>query len=105
MEEMNKSKKLEPPTKPMNPLDYVKFDINLELIQPINKSKDLPSMVNQIAIETVNTLYPNNRWTRIYADGSKLNEETGAGIYSELFYHYFALNSDATVFEAELFAN
>ena len=41
---------------------------------------------------------------RIYTDGSKLNEETGAGICSEFFSHYFALNSDATVFEAVLFA-
>ena len=59
MEEMSISKKLVPSTKPVNTLDYVEFDINLELIQSINKTKDLPSIVNQIAIETVNTLYPN----------------------------------------------
>ena len=31
-----------------------------------------------------------------FTDGSKLNEETVAGIYSEFFSHYFALNSDTT---------
>ena len=49
-------------------------------------------------------LYPNNGWTDIYTDRSNLNEETGTGIYSEFFSHYFALNLDATVFEVELFA-
>lgn len=43
IQEIDKHDKLEPPTKPMNPLDYVNFDIKLELTQHVNKTKDLPS--------------------------------------------------------------
>lgn len=52
----------------MYPLDYIEFDVRLELIQSINKGKDLPSIVNQIPIETINML-----WTRIKAKKWDMN--------------------------------
>ena len=64
----------------------------------------MATKVAQISLETINSLYPSDHWLRIYTDGSRIKGETGVGIFSELFLHYFVLNSDATVFKAELFA-
>lgn len=49
------NRKLEPLMKLMNPSDYIELDINLKLIQLINKAI-------QIVIEEINTHYPNDRW-------------------------------------------
>lgn len=76
----------------MNPLGFITFSLNLYLILPINKAD---SLLNKIAFETINMLYPTSIWTRIYTNRSKLKlkDETRAGIYTKHFFHYFALHS------------
>lgn len=44
-------------------LDFVKFSVNLDLVELINKVDELPSPINKIILETINMLYPTDSWT------------------------------------------
>jgi hypothetical protein len=86
-----------------NPLDYIKCDIKLDLLDVTNKKTDSVDFLKQLASETVNTKYPLEEWLRVYTDGSLMDEGegVGAGVYSELFSHYLAVEKNKTVFEGK----
>lgn len=48
--------------------------------------------------------YPEPEWTRIYTDGSKVQNNTGAGIYSKLSSQYALVRHFTSDFDAEMFA-
>jgi hypothetical protein len=86
-----------------SPFDYIKCDINLDLLDATNKKTYSVDFLKPLALETLNTKYPSEEWLRVYTDGSLTveGEGVGAGVYSELFSHYSAVGKNKTVFEGE----
>lgn len=85
---------------PLNP----SFHIVTELIQPITKSYTNSLVLKSIAYETINTLYPEDDWLRIYTDGSRIEDciNSGAGVYSRLFAFFSPVGRFRTAFDGEI---
>ncbi|GFX89626.1 RNase H domain-containing protein [Trichonephila clavipes] len=73
-----------------NPLDYAILDIRLDLVLNVRKRDLSPTALHAIALETINTRFPPEKWLHIYTDGSLLDFAQGAGIgvFSHLFSFY-----------------
>jgi hypothetical protein len=76
-----------------NPLNYIKCDINLDLLDVTNEKTDSVDFLKQLASETLNTKYISEEWHRVYTDGSLTDEGVGVGVYLELFSRWKDQNS------------
>jgi hypothetical protein len=58
----------------------------------------------QLALETMNTRYPHDKWLYTFTDGSQMNGyiNAGAGIYCELFTCYMPLGQHSTAYDGEI---
>ncbi|GFX65144.1 probable RNA-directed DNA polymerase from transposon X-element [Trichonephila clavipes] len=56
-----------------NPLDYATLDIRLDLVLNVRKRDLSPTALHAIALETINTRFPQEEWLHIYTDGSRLD--------------------------------
>jgi len=57
-----------------------------------------------LALEAMNTRYPQDKWLHIFTDGSQIDGyiNAGAGIYCELFSYYMPLGQHSTAFDGEI---
>ncbi|GFU61147.1 uncharacterized protein LOC103524116 [Trichonephila clavipes] len=63
-----------------------------------------PSALHAIALETINTRFPPEKWLHIYTDGSLLDfaQRAGIGVFSHLFSFYLHAGSLTTHFDGEV---
>lgn len=55
------------------PLDYIQFDINLELIIKGLKKNMIPKQLKSIAIATIESQFAESEWLHIFTDGFMLH--------------------------------
>jgi len=60
--------------------------------------------LRHLALETMNTRYPQDTWLHIFTDGCQIDVylNAGAGIYCELFSCYIPLGQHSTAFDGEI---
>jgi hypothetical protein len=88
---------------PLCPSDYIEVDYKIDLSQEIKK-RDRDQVVKKLASsETINTLYAEQDWLRIYRDVSVTegNGNAAARIRCTLFSFYLLLIQHATHFDGE----
>ena len=88
------------------PTEYQSFHTKLSLLSEVKKHDPPSTALQQLALATINERYPPEEYVRIYTDGSlsKIVGKAGAGIHSELFFHYISLGSNRTSFGGEITA-
>jgi hypothetical protein len=76
----------------------------LHLQQSIRKGEIATETLRHLALETMNTRYPQGKWLHIFTDGSQIDGyiNAGAGIYCELFSCYMPLGQHSTAFDGEI---
>ncbi|GFU85031.1 hypothetical protein TNCV_1552941 [Trichonephila clavipes] len=64
------------------------------------------SILRSLALERIDTMYPEPDWVHIYTDGSLLkdSDSTGAGVYSHLFSFYLTTGKFTIAFDGEVAA-
>jgi ribonuclease HI len=89
---------------PMCPLDYTHLDINLELGAKVLKRYMIPEHLKAIALETIDTRFPESEWLHVFTDGSMLDRHhgAGAGVFCELFNFYLPVGPFTTAFDGEI---
>ncbi|GFT91162.1 probable RNA-directed DNA polymerase from transposon X-element [Trichonephila clavipes] len=87
-----------------NPLDYAILDIRLDLVLNVRKRDLSSTALHAIALETINTRFPPEKWLHVYTDGSLLDFSQGAGIgvFSHLFSFYLHAGPLTTHFDGEV---
>ncbi|VDN96345.1 unnamed protein product [Rodentolepis nana] len=60
-----------------------------------------------LALETINVNYPGDQWLQVFTDGSDIENQAnvGAGVYSELFSFYAAVEHNRFAFEAVILSD
>ncbi|XP_071035169.1 uncharacterized protein [Parasteatoda tepidariorum] len=67
--------------------------------------KNIPDTVLKTnALCMLQEQYPEPEWTRVYTDGSKIQDSTGAGVHSKLFSHSAPVGYNMSNFDAEISA-
>jgi hypothetical protein len=84
-----------------NPVDIEKTECYLQLQQNIIKGEIGTELLRHLALETLNTRYPQDKWLHIFTDGSKIDGyiNTGSGIYCEIFSCCMPLGQHLTAFD------
>lgn len=80
----------------------VKYNLNL---QEYVVKRDLDILqLKLIAIDTINSNYPEAQWLHVYTDGSQIEGQVnvGAGIYCKLFSIYKAVGKFKTAYDGEI---
>jgi hypothetical protein len=87
-----------------NPADVEQVECYLHLLQSIIKGEIGTETLRHLALETMNTRYPQDKWLHVFTDGSQIDGyiNTGAGIYCELFSCYMPLGQHSTAFDGEI---
>jgi hypothetical protein len=89
-----------------NPSDdeQVQCYLHLHLHQSIIKGEIGTETLRHLALETMNTRYPQGKWLHIFTDGSQIDGylNAGAGIHRELFSCYMPLGQHSTAFYGEI---
>ena len=87
-----------------NPADVEQVECYLYLQQSIIKGEIGTETLRHLALETMNTRYPQDKWLHIFTDGSQVDGyiNDGVGIYSELFSCYLPLGQHSTEFDGEI---
>ncbi|GFY24239.1 mariner Mos1 transposase [Trichonephila clavipes] len=77
---------------------------SLDLVLNVRKRDRSPTALHAIALETINTRFPQQEWLHIYTDGSLLDFAQGAGIgvFSHLFSFYLHAGPLTTHFDGEV---
>ncbi|GFS36403.1 putative RNA-directed DNA polymerase from transposon BS [Nephila pilipes] len=70
----------------------------------LTKKDNYNAILRATAISLIEENYAEPPWTRIFADGSHINETEGAGVYSKLFSLYATVGNFMTNFDAEVYA-
>jgi hypothetical protein len=86
-----------------NPADVEQVECCLHLQQSIIKGEIGTETLRHLALETMNTRFPQDKWLHIFTDGSQIDGyiNAGAGIYCELFSCYLPLGQHSTAFDGE----
>ena len=98
--------KSKPQTLPQrrNPVDIEPVECCLHLQQSIVKGEIGTETLRHLALETMNTRNPQDKWLHIFTDGSQIDGyiNAGAGIHCELFSCYMPLGQHSTAFDGEI---
>ncbi|XP_054713688.1 uncharacterized protein LOC129223145 [Uloborus diversus] len=88
----------------INPISEKGFSIRLNLIKNVFKAETNDVVLRALALKTIESCYPREKWLRIYTDGSKVNGcvNTGAGVYCELFSFYTPIGNHSLAFDGEI---
>jgi len=85
------------------PVDIEQVEYHLYLQQNIIKGETDTETLRHLALETMNTRYPPDKWLHIFTDGSQIGYiNAGAGIHCELFSCYMPLGQHSTAFDGEI---
>jgi len=86
-----------------NPADE-QVECYLHLQQGIIKGEIGTETLRHLALETMNTRYPQDKWLHIFTDGCQIDGyiNAGADIYCELFSCYMPLGQHLTAFGGEI---
>lgn len=89
---------------PTNPLSMIPIEINLELANVVFKSETPTEVLKCLALETINTNYPECDWLQVYTDGSYSDVfmSAGSGVYSSLFSFYASAGKNRNAFDGEV---
>ena len=87
-----------------NPVDIELVECCLHLQQSIVKGEIGTETLRHLALETMNTRYPQDKWLHIFTDGSQIDRyiNAGTGIHCELFSCYMPLVQHSTAFDGEI---
>jgi ribonuclease HI len=87
-----------------NPADVEQVECYLHLQQSIIKGETETETLRHLALETMNTRYPQDKWLHIFTDGCQLDRyiNAGAGIYCELSSCYMPMGQHSTAFDGEI---
>jgi hypothetical protein len=87
-----------------NTVDVEQVEYYLHLQQSIIKGEIRTETHRHLALETMNTRYPQDKWLHVFIDGSQIDGyiNAGAGIYCELFSCYMPLGQHSTAFDGEI---
>jgi len=74
------------------------------LQQNIVKEEIGTDTLRHVALETMNTTYPPDKWLQSFTDGSQMDGYTNAGasIYCEIFSCYMPMGQHSTAFDGEI---
>jgi len=103
LEELDSSIPMENGKRLTNPFDYIDIENNLT----VNESgkKDVPEAILRAeSLCMINEQYPEDVWTHVYTDGSRMQDRAGAGVYSKLFSQSAPVGRYKSNFDAEIFA-
>ena len=91
--------KAQPLHQQRNPVGIEQIEHHLHLQQNIIKGET--ETLRYLALETMNTRYPQDKWLHIFTDGSQIGGyiNAGAGIHCELFSCYMPLGQHSTAFD------
>jgi len=86
------------------PVDIEQIEHHLHLQQKIIKGETGTETLRHLALETMNTRYPQDKWLHIFTDGSQIGGyiNAGAAIHCELFSCYMPLGQHSTAFDGEI---
>jgi len=86
-----------------NPADVEQVECYLHLQQSIIKGEVGTETLRHLALGTMNTRYPQDKWLHIFTDGCQIDGyiNAGASIYCELFSCYMPLGQHSTAFDGE----
>src|SRR5215510_2546858 len=89
-----------------NPIDIEQIECHLHLQKNIIKGETGTDTLRQLALETMNTRYPHDKWLCIFTDGSQMDGyiNAGTGIYCGLFSCYMPLGQHSTAYDGEIVA-
>ncbi|GIY40054.1 glutamate receptor ionotropic, kainate 3 [Caerostris darwini] len=75
-------------------LDCRIFNVVTDLVPPVRKFDTSCDALMSITYATINELYPESEWLRIYTDGSRVEQQmhARAGIFCDLFSVYSSAN-------------
>jgi len=86
-----------------NPVDVEQVECYLHLQQNIVKGEIGTDTLRHLALETMNTRYPPDKWLHIFTDGPQMDGyiNADAGIYCERFSCYMPFGQHSTDFDGE----
>ncbi|KAJ4436424.1 hypothetical protein ANN_19057 [Periplaneta americana] len=88
----------------LNPIlsNSILFSVDLE--DDVFKRKTPVDILRSLALETINLKYPETEWLRVYTDGSKSEDDinVGAGVYSDIFASYTAVDTHRSAYDGEI---
>jgi len=87
-----------------NPADVEQVECYLHLQQSTIKGEIGLETLRHLALETMNTRHPRDKWLHIFTVGSQIDGyiNAGDGIYCELFSCYMPLGQHSTAFDGEI---
>ena len=87
-----------------NPVDVEQVECCPHLQQNIVKGEIGTDTLRHLALETLNSRYPPDKWLHIFTDGSQIDGyiNAGAGLYCELFSCYIPLEQHSTASDGEI---
>ncbi|GFT29269.1 hypothetical protein TNCV_3588481 [Trichonephila clavipes] len=96
----------EPLVSSLDPTIDEGFRICTELSQAVSKKEQNTSILRSLALETIDTTYPEPDWVHIYTDGSLLkdSDSAGAGVYCRFFSFYLTTEKFTAAFNDEVAA-
>ncbi|GFV10938.1 uncharacterized protein TNCV_4707031 [Trichonephila clavipes] len=96
----------EPQVSSLDPTIVKGFKICTELIQAVSKKEQNTSILRSLALETIDTMYPEPNWVHIYTNGSLLKDSysAGAGVYCHIFSFYLTTGKFTAAFDDEVAA-
>ena len=86
-----------------NPVNVEQIECYLHLQQNTIKGEIGTDTLRQLALETMNTRYPQDKLLHIFTDGSQMDGyiNGSAGIYCELFSYYMPLGQHSSTYDGE----
>nr|XP_042908786.1 uncharacterized protein LOC122271472 [Parasteatoda tepidariorum] len=88
--------------KPAFPIHMGSIRKECDLMTATTKSSALDCELKVAALQAIYSRYPKSNWIHIYTDGSKMLDNVGVGVYSELFAFYATLGPLRTNFDGKL---
>jgi len=86
-----------------NPVDIEQVEYHRHLQQNIIRGETETEKLRDLALDTMNTRYPQDKWLHVFTNGSQIEGyiKGGAGIHCELFSCYIQLGQHSTAFDGE----
>ncbi|GIX76276.1 hypothetical protein CDAR_418451 [Caerostris darwini] len=89
---------------PRSPIDCRIFNVVTDLVPAVRKLDTSCGVLRSISYATINELYPESEWLRIYADGSRVEQRinAGTGVFYDIFSVYAPVGRFASAYDSEV---